>query len=868
MRKAISFFFSVAVLAGACTRVPEQPADPVKTPEVKESSVIPGVVIVELDEEQAALYASGIPATKSGPLYGALDNLGVVSVERLYPDAGEWEPRHRKAGLHRWFRVQYNPEAMPATKAADDLTAVPGVVFAEPERRIRKAAYFNDPYAPKQWALYNDGTLKRNFVAGIDVNVEPVWSKFTTGSSNVIVAVIDGGVQLDHPDLAAATIPAGADGSRTFIPGYPDYAVVPTNHGTHVAGAIAAVSNNGIGISGIAGGSDGKGGVRILSCAAMVNDDPDDPDKEHWGSSYNAMVWAADHGAVIANNSWGYNFETEADAKAGGVGSMGTAIDYFIQYAGCDMDGNQRPDSPMKGGVVLFAAGNEHWQAGWPAKYEKVIAVGAVNATGAQASYSNYGDWVDICAPGGDYPTDTDILSTVINNGYDAYSGTSMACPQVSGVAALIVSYFGGPGFTNEMLKERLLLGASESKAPKYGQVGPLVDALGSFSLGGTNPPAPVKDVTASAAANNITLTWKVTSDPDDVKCYAYLALLSKNASDLQDIDRNNLPASVLQQTVLVGTTELGAPISTTFSGLEFETKYYATVIAYDYAANFADPSAVKAVSTGKNNPPVLTTEYTGDYRVKPFEVLDFSVLVKEPDGHAFTVEVTPGSDAFTFKSSDNVVSCQIRGNGAADGKYTAHIVAKDAYGASTDFPIAYEILPNHVPAVVKQADDVIFSQAGQSLTLDLTQYIQDEDGEPLTYSAATSVPNVAHPFVSGTTLTLTTLGYGLTEVSVTATDFCNKSCTLTFLVLVRDPSRPVDLYPNPVEKILNIRPGTEGQLEIAISNKAGATVWSGTQAGSPFAPIAVDMSGMAGGTYYVRIQGAGIDDVYPIAKR
>ena len=867
MHKAILLFSSAVVLAGACTRVPEQPAEPVKTQEVKESATIPGVVIVELDEEQAALYASGIPATKSGPLYGALDNLGVVSVERLYPDAGEWEPRHRKAGLHRWFRVKYNPDAELATKAADDLSAVPGVVSAEPERRIRRAAYFNDPYAPKQWALYNDGTLRKNYVAGRDINVEPVWSKYTAGSSNVIVAVVDGGVQLDHPDLAAVTIPAGPDGSRTFVPGFNDYVVQPDNHGTHVAGAIAAVNNNGVGISGIAGGSDGKGGVRILSCT-VVNDDPSDPDKEHWGDTYNAIVWAADHGAVIANNSWGYTYESEADALAGNIGAMGPAFDYFIEFAGCDQDGNQRPDSPMKGGVLFFSAGNDSWQAGWPAKSEKVIAVGAISAAGTRSSYSNYGDWVDICAPGGDYLVDTQILSTVANDGYDYYQGTSMACPQVTGVAALIVSYFGGPGFTNEMLKERLLLGASESKAPKYGLIGPLVDAVGSFSLGGTNPPAPAKDVTSSVSANNITLSWKVTSDPDDAKCYAYLALLSKNASDLEKIDRSNLPASVLQRTALVGTAEVGAPISATFSDLEFETKYYATVIAYDYAGNYAAPSAVKAATTGKNNPPVVTTDYTGDYRVKPFEVLDFSVSVSEPDGHAFTVDVTPGSDAFVFESSKDEISCQIRGNGAPDGKYTAHIIAKDAYGASTDFPIAYEILPNHVPAVVKQADNVILSQVGQTLTLDLAQYIQDEDGEPLKYTAATSTPNVAHPFVSGTTLTVTTLGFGLTEVSVTATDFCEKSCTLTFLVLVRDASRPVDLYPNPVEKILNIRPGTEGQLEIAISNKAGATVWSGTQSGSPFAPIAVDMSGMAGGTYYVRIQGAGIDDVYPIAKR
>ncbi len=861
------------VLLTACTQELREgvrsqlPAEAVATQE-KEPALIPGSMIVQVSEDLAEQLASGALRTKSSAVNAAFEDLAVTRVERLFPDAGEWEPRHRKAGLHRWFRISYAPVAQPATKAAQDFSSLEGVECAEPERNINGSVYFNDPYAPKQWALYNDGSLGKNYVAGIDVNVEPVWSKYTTGSSNVIVAVIDGGVQLDHPDLAAATIPGGADGSRTFIPGYTDYVVVPTNHGTHVAGTIAAVNNNGRGVCGIAGGSDGKGGVRILSCAAMVNDDPDDPDKEHWGSTYNAMVWAADHGAVIANNSWGYVYENEEEAMDGGVGGMGPAIDYFIQYAGCDKDGNQRPDSPMKGGVVFFGAGNDQWQASWPAQYEKVIAVGAVNAKGTRSSYSNYGDWVDICAPGGETLTDSGIMSTVTNGEYKAFQGTSMACPHVSGVAALIVSYYGGPGFTNEMLKKRLLSGADRSKVAASEQIGPLVDALGAFDRDGEQAPLPAAGISSAASANTLTLSWKVTADPDNVKAYAYLVLLAADRAALQGVDPHNIPASVKSAVARVGTLPVGETISASFSGLEFETPYYAAVFAYDYASNYSDMSAIQTARTGKNNPPVVTTDYTGDYRVKPFEKLTVDYVITEPDGHDFTLEVDPGSEAVSVSKASSSVRFVIAGNGAPHGRYTAHVVATDVYGAKTDYPVQYEILENHAPTALAKIDNLMFDSPGPSVTFDLKKYFQDEDGEPLVYTSSSSDESVARFRRTGDSMVLTAAGYGMTEVSISATDACNKSCTLTFLVLVRDPSRPVDLYPNPVEKILNIRPGTEGQLEIALSNKAGATVWSGTQAGSPFAPIAVDMSGMAGGTYYVRIQGAGIDDVYPIAKR
>ena len=835
----------------------------------QESSLIPGSMVIEVTDELADQLASGAVQTKSSAVNSAFEAMGVVKVERIFPDAGEWEPRHRAAGLHRFFRVSYNPEAVPATKAAVDFSNLEGVLSASPARRIRPEAYFNDPYASKQWNLYNDGSHPGGMAeAGCDINVQPVWSTFTGGSSKVIVAVVDGGVQMDHPDLSAAMVPAGENGSWSFVDGHAGATISPTHHGTHVAGAIGAVSNNGVGISGIAGGLDGQGGVRLLSCAVFMTD-PSDPEKDLWGDTAEAMVYAADHGAVVVNNSWGYVYDTEEDALNDNIGASDkAAVDYFIKYAGCDKEGNQRADSPMKGGLVIFSAGNSGWKMGWPAAYEPIVAVAATNARFSGASYTNYGSWVDICAPGGETQESTPIYSTVLNGSYGNMQGTSMAAPQVTGVAALIVSHFGGPGFTSADLKERLLGGASKTKVSRDLLIGPMVDALGSFTYAGKEAPESPSGITATVQANSLTLTWKVTPDPDDVKAYGYIVVAAKDAAELEGLNPLSIPASVAQATVEVGKRSVGDNISATLTGLEFDTPYAVAAFAYDYAKHFSALSAIQTVRTAQNNPPVVKTDYKGDYRVKPFEKLAVEYAVSDPDGHSFTVEVAPGSEALSYTVKNGVVSVVIAGNVAPHGKYTARIVATDQYGAITDYPIDYEILENHAPKVVAGMDNLVFHTTGKSETYDLTKFIEDEDGEPLSYSFSMTEQDVVHLNASGKNMVLTTRGFGLTTVTVTATDACKASCSFTFMVLVRDASRPVDLYPNPVVDKLNIRPGEMNQLEVTVTNRVGATVWSGSAAAGPFSPLSVDLSAQPGGIYYVHVKGTDVDDNYTIAKK
>ena len=641
--------------------------------------------------------------------------------------------------------------------------------------------------------------------------------------------------------------------------------ITPGDHGTHVAGIIGATNNNGEGISSIAGGRDGSGGVKILSCAIMM-DDPEKPDETLSGNIPDAIVWAADHGAVIANNSWSFVYDSEEEALQGDATYVEPAINYFIKNAGCDLSGKQAPGSPMKGGVLIFAAGNESYRIGWPAALESVIAVGALNSMYQPAYYTNYGDWVDICAPGGDLKLGPGILSTLSDSKYGSLQGTSMACPHVAGVAALIASHFGGPGFTADMLKERLLEGANKSKAPK--NIGPIVDALGSFAYGGTIDPDPVANLTADVSANTVTLTWNVSADEDDVKALGYLMLLSRDREILETVKpRRTIPLSISQKKVENGTARIGETVSGMFDKLDFETDYYITVFAYDYLGHYSPLSDIITVRTGVNNPPVIERIDTGEFVVKAFEKKSIRFDVYDPDSHLVTVSCKPGSDALSIAKEGRTVKAMVTGIDAPAGVYDAILTATDEFGASASVSFSYRILENHPPQLLKHPDNIMFDSVGETVTLYIPDYITDEDEEPLTYAMESSAPKIAEVTPNGDHVKIRAAGYGLASVTITGTDISGSSSTLTFKVLVRDASRPVELYPNPVKTKLYLRTLEEGMLETTISNRAGATVYSGSAESTPFEPVEIDMTGMPSGTYYVRLKGCGLDARYTIVK-
>lgn len=578
--KNLLFVFCLALLAG-CQKDPDTESTP-----VRDTDKVEGVIRMKLDRETAE--ALNVIRTRSGRVLTgniSFDELceryNVTGMERLFADNGCAE-RTRKAGLDLWYIIRFEGSA---EQVAEDFGEIAGVNHVEIPRRITKVGGmsrksgtpwrklmalpkaapsnypFNDPLFGGQWPLYNDGTINANARAGADINVLPAWEK-TAGRSDVIVAVVDEGVEYTHPDLAG-NMWSGI--GKNFCDRDNDDITWGEGHGTHVAGTIAAVSNNGIGISGIAGGTGGGNGAKIMSCEIFH------PTDGHYDANSNATAdaikYAADNGAVICQNSWGYAAGALSyDQWSSADRATKEAIDYFIRYAGMSPDGETQT-GPMAGGVVIFAAGNEYSRlASYPAAYDACISVASISCTYEAAWYTNYGSTVDICAPGGgDEANFVNLisydegynLSTIPTNlqngdsfvytyangetetktidyvsstvGYGYMMGTSMACPHVSGVAALIVSQFGAPGFTNEQLKEKLFSTARDidsyqgtiynswDRGTYAGKIGKLVDAGAVLDSGEVPPvsdqptitPAVGQSDTFSLAENAVkTLTY------------------------------------------------------------------------------------------------------------------------------------------------------------------------------------------------------------------------------------------------------------------------------------------------------------------------------------------------------------------------
>ncbi len=837
-----------------------------------DGAFVPGEAYVCFSEGLTELIeadlAAGSVRTKSSELNSALDALGITEMSRVFPHAGEYEPRTRREGLHRWYFVRYSAD-MPRTKAEDAFRNVEGVEIIEPVRQI-KINDFDDTRYKDLWALDNSAYPE------YDINVLPVWDNYTTGNPNVIVAVIDSGVDLKHEDLSANCLPADKhidamvpdnNWKDNDFPGG-GLNLSPDSHGTHVAGTIAAVGNNGKGVAGIAGGDykNGKQGVKIMSCQIFYDN------VGNYSAAAVAMKWAADNGAVISQNSWGHVYDTDGDKKLSpeekrvadadeATELQKAAIDYFIKYAGCDNDGNQLPDSPMKGGVVIFAAGNDGYTNGAPGNYENVIAVGAINSKGERTDFSNYGSWVDICAPG------EGIWSTV-PGGYEEKHGTSMACPHVSGVAALIVSHFGRQGFTADMLKEALLNGVN--KDIPADRIGGLVNAYDSFRYIDSKDVEyvnPVSDLTAAGRLNNIDLSWTTVKDSEDGAAYGYMILYGENRADVEAATAAD-HSKVKVLTYEPGTAA-GKKVKYSITKVKFETEYFVKVLAYSFGGlKYSEATEVLPAVTTANGAPEIATSYTGSYDVKASQTLTIPFTVSDPDGHNITVTYEKGSEADSFRNvPGSGWQLTIVGNADEEGAYTGKITVTDEYGLASVKEVKYKILPNNAPVKLKEIENIMLPARGKEIALDMSEYVNDPDGDELRFDIAISNPKVFHMVVKKGKILGVALGYGTVDVQIKAKDAKGLAVTFAFKIQIKDPLSPISVYPTQVTDFVTIGTLDPAETQIRIVSQTGKTVYDQTSTVSGYEPARIDMTSCPPGLYIVNVAFGGKEYKQNIVK-
>jgi subtilisin family serine protease len=392
----------------------------------EEPVVVPGEAVVVVAGEVAQSLevsvptmptrgaVSGVTALGVGAIDDVLGEIGAYDIARLHgptpPPALGLMASTTDAVLSATFRVRFD-ESRPVDDLVDRLAEAEGVELAEAVLMREVLVTPNDTMFGSQWGLSR-------------IRCPEAWD-LTTGDPGVIVAVIDTGVDLDHPDLAGLVLPGYDTVDRGLNP--PSFLVqgqtwvwegdfagkdnIPQDevgHGTHVAGTISAASNNGSGVAGVTWRCPILP-VKVLNRARRVSDNR----ISGFGMSdeiAEGIRWAADHGARVINMSLGSSASTVHEANA---------VAYAIS----------------RGCVVVAAMGNDNTATpSYPAAYPNVLAVAATDSSDKRASFSNFGPHVGVSAPG------VGVQSTYWDNTYASANGTSMASPHVAGVAALVLS--------------------------------------------------------------------------------------------------------------------------------------------------------------------------------------------------------------------------------------------------------------------------------------------------------------------------------------------------------------------------------------------------------------------------------------------
>jgi subtilisin family serine protease len=477
----------------------------------------------------------------------------------------EVQPGHQSP---YFARLRLSPQLLAAGQTVESRVAAlrqdPAVRWAEPDWIVHTCAVPNDPRFSEQWGLHNTG--QTGGTADADIDAPEAWDQ-TTGDGSVIVAVVDTGVDYNHPDLTANMwvnpgeiagngVDDDANGYVDDVRGWntlSDNADPMDNgsdsHGTHVAGIIGAQGNNAIGVTGVCQN------VKIMPVKCL-----DGAGEGLYSDAIEAIDYARIKGARVINTSWG------TDGNSVNLPNLGDAI-VRARDAGV---------------LVVAAAGNFgsdlHFWPEYPASFstglDNLMSVAATDHNDALSSFSNFGDTtVDLAAPG------ENILSTLRNNGYGTLSGTSMAAPFVSGAAALVMSRF--PSLSYLQVKQRLLGSADHPPLLAEKVVRGRLNVARALESETVLPGAPTGFRATHRNRSAFVFTWQASGDDGTAGAAGLFELRYSTAP----IEQSNFAAAT-QAAGLPTPGPSGTTHTYLLQGLTAATSYYVALRALDNALN------------------------------------------------------------------------------------------------------------------------------------------------------------------------------------------------------------------------------------------------------------------------------------------